>query len=40
MTNLLERLFVQERWRLNIFPNAFGEKPLAEQIKRLTVCRT
>ena len=27
-TNLLERLFVEERRRLKIFPNAFGEKPV------------
>jgi transposase-like protein len=26
-TNLLERLFVEERRRLKIIPNAFGEKP-------------
>jgi putative transposase len=27
-TNLLERLFVEERRRLKIIPNAFGEKPV------------
>ncbi len=27
-TNLLERLFVEERGRLKISPNAFGEKPV------------
>jgi transposase-like protein len=27
-TNLLERLFVEERRRLKIIPNAFGEKPI------------
>jgi len=27
-TNLLERLFVEERRRLKIVPNAFGEKPV------------
>ena len=27
-TNLLERLFVEERRRLKITPNAFGEKPV------------
>ena len=27
-TNLLERLFVEERQRLKIIPNAFGEKPV------------
>ena len=26
--NLLERLFVEERRRLKIIPNAFGEKPV------------
>ena len=26
VTNLLERLFVEERRRLKIIPNAFGEK--------------
>jgi transposase-like protein len=29
-TNLLERLFVEERRRLKIIPNAFGEKPVLE----------
>ena len=28
VTNLLERLFVEERRRLKIIPNAFGEKPV------------
>ena len=28
MTNLLERLFVEERRRLKIIPNGFGEKPV------------
>lgn len=27
-TNLLERLFVEERRRLKIIPNAFGERPV------------
>jgi transposase-like protein len=27
-TNLLERLFVEERRRLKIIPNGFGEKPV------------
>lgn len=27
-TNLLERLFLEERRRLEIIPNAFGEKPV------------
>ncbi len=27
-TNLLERLFVEERRRLKIIPSAFGEKPV------------
>ena len=27
-TNLLERLFVEERHRLKIIPNAFGERPV------------
>ena len=27
-TNLLERLFGEERWRLKIVPNGFGEKPV------------
>jgi transposase-like protein len=27
-TNLLERLFLEERRRLKIIPNAFGEKPV------------
>ena len=27
-TNLLERLFVEERRRLKIIPNAFGKKPV------------
>ena len=27
-TNLLERLFVEERRRLKIIPNSFGEKPV------------
>ena len=27
-TNLLERLFVEERRRLKIIPNTFGEKPV------------
>jgi transposase-like protein len=27
-TNLLERVFVEERWRLKIIPNGFGEKPV------------
>lgn len=27
-TNLLERLFLEERRRLKIIPNAFGEKPI------------
>ena len=27
-TNLLERLFVEERRRLKIIPNGFGEKPI------------
>ncbi len=27
-TNLLERLFVEERRRLKIIPHAFGEKPV------------
>lgn len=27
-TNLLERLFVEERRRMKITPNAFGEKPI------------
>ena len=27
-TNLLERLFVEERGRLKIIPNGFGEKPI------------
>ena len=27
-TNLLERLFVDERRRMKIIPNAFGEKPV------------
>jgi len=27
-TNLLERLFVEERRRMKIIPNAFGEKPV------------
>jgi hypothetical protein len=27
-TNLLERLFVEERRRLKIVPNGFGEKPV------------
>ena len=27
-TKLLERLFVEERRRLKIIPNAFGEKPV------------
>ena len=27
-TNLLERLFVEERPRLKIIPNGFGEKPV------------
>jgi putative transposase len=29
-TNLLERLFVEERRRLKIIPNGFGEKPVLE----------
>ncbi len=29
-TNLLERLFGQERRRLKIVPNGFGEKPVLE----------
>jgi hypothetical protein len=28
VTNLLERLFVEERRRLKIIPNGFGEKPV------------
>ena len=28
VTNLLERLFVEERRRLKIIPNAFSEKPV------------
>jgi hypothetical protein len=28
VTNLLERLFVEERRRLKIIPNAFGERPV------------
>ena len=28
ITNLLERLFVEERRRLKIIPNAFGERPV------------
>jgi transposase-like protein len=31
-TNLLERLFVEERRRLKIIPNAFGEKPVLKPI--------
>jgi len=27
-TNLLERLFLEERWRTKIIPNAFGERPV------------
>jgi putative transposase len=27
-TNLIERLFSEERWRMKIVPNAFGEKPV------------
>ena len=29
-TNLLERLFVEERRRLKIIPNGFGEKPVLD----------
>ena len=29
-TNLLERLFVEERRRLKIIPNAFGERPVVK----------
>jgi putative transposase len=28
VTNLLERLFLEERRRLKIIPNAFGERPV------------
>ena len=31
-TNLLERLFVEERRRLKIIPDAFGEKPVLKLI--------
>ncbi|MBV8107870.1 MAG: transposase [Hyphomicrobiales bacterium] len=31
-TNLLERLFVEERRRLKIVPNGFGEKPVLKLI--------
>ncbi len=31
-TNLLERLFVEERHRLKIIPNAFGEKAVLKLI--------
>ena len=30
ITNLLERLFVEERRRLKIIPNAFGEQPVLQ----------
>src|SRR3984885_11093286 len=33
-TNLLERLFVEERRRLKIIPNGFGEKPVLKLIVR------
>lgn len=29
-TNLLERLFVEERRRMKIIPNAFGERPVLQ----------
>ena len=38
-TNLLERLFVEERRRLKIIPNGFGEKPvLKAHVRRARAC--
>ena len=39
-TNLLERLFVEERRRLKIIPNAFGEKPVLKLMSRAMIRAT
>ena len=38
-TNLLERLFVEDRRRLKIIPNGFGEKPVLQDPRRSRTSR-
>ena len=38
-TNLLERLFVEERRRLMIIPNGFGEKPVGVRAQAETLAK-